>query len=87
MTPRRMGRLQYGLSGQLDLAREGRLPKRPRRGGVVRPRCVVRLARLTYRQRECGAGCRMPETALGLLPAATAKAAAPVAPNLPSTAT
>jgi hypothetical protein len=26
MTPRRMGRLQYGLSGQLDLAREGRLP-------------------------------------------------------------
>jgi hypothetical protein len=32
MTPRRMDRLQYGLSRQLDLACEGRLPKRPRRG-------------------------------------------------------
>jgi hypothetical protein len=54
------GRLQHGLSGQLDLGARGRLPKRPRRGGVERLRRVVRFARLTHRQVECRPKCRTP---------------------------
>jgi uncharacterized integral membrane protein len=46
-----MGRLQHGLSGQLDLR-----ARSVAETAVERPRRVVRFAQLIHQQHECGAG-------------------------------
>jgi hypothetical protein len=57
--PKWMDRLQHGLSGQLDLAREvGCRSGRAAGSGAAAPSGA--FAQLTHQQRACGAGCRTP---------------------------